>query len=53
MLPLLPSLYFGWGIGANDAANTFGPQVAHEANGVEEPLIRLISVSGDIHVTRH
>ena len=27
MLPLLPSLYFGWGIGANDAANTFGPQV--------------------------
>jgi hypothetical protein len=33
--------------------NTFGPQVAHEANGVEEPLIRLISVSGDIHVTRH
>jgi len=27
MLPLLPALYFGWGIGANDAANTFGPQV--------------------------
>ena len=27
MLPLLPSLYFGWGIGANDAANTFGPQI--------------------------
>jgi PiT family inorganic phosphate transporter len=27
MLPLLPSLYLGWGIGANDAANTFGPQI--------------------------
>ena len=27
MLPLLPALYLGWGIGANDAANTFGPQV--------------------------
>jgi PiT family inorganic phosphate transporter len=27
MLALLPGLYLGWGIGANDAANTFGPQV--------------------------
>lgn len=27
MLPLLPGLYLGWGIGANDAANTFGPQI--------------------------
>jgi PiT family inorganic phosphate transporter len=27
MLPLLPALYLGWGVGANDAANTFGPQV--------------------------
>lgn len=27
MLPLLPGLYFGWGIGAADAANTFGPQI--------------------------
>jgi PiT family inorganic phosphate transporter len=27
MLPLLPALYLGWGIGANDAANTFGPQI--------------------------
>jgi len=27
MLPLLPCLYLGWGIGANDAANTFGPQI--------------------------
>jgi PiT family inorganic phosphate transporter len=27
MLALVPGLYLGWGIGANDAANTFGPQV--------------------------
>jgi PiT family inorganic phosphate transporter len=27
MLALLPGLYLGWGIGAHDAANTFGPQV--------------------------
>ncbi|MDR7523399.1 MAG: anion permease [Armatimonadota bacterium] len=27
MLALLPGLFLGWGIGANDAANTFGPQV--------------------------
>lgn len=27
MLPFLPALYFGWGIGAADAANTFGPQI--------------------------
>ena len=27
MLALLPGLYLGWGIGANDGANTFGPQV--------------------------
>jgi PiT family inorganic phosphate transporter len=27
MLPLLPALYFAWGIGAADAANTFGPQI--------------------------
>lgn len=27
MLALLPGLYLGWGIGANDAANTFGPQI--------------------------
>lgn len=26
-LALLPGLYLGWGIGANDTANTFGPQV--------------------------
>jgi len=27
MLGLLSGLYLGWGVGANDAANTFGPQV--------------------------
>jgi PiT family inorganic phosphate transporter len=27
LLALLPGLYLGWGIGANDTANTFGPQV--------------------------
>ncbi|MDR7420741.1 MAG: anion permease [Armatimonadota bacterium] len=27
MFALLPGLYLGWGIGANDTANTFGPQV--------------------------
>jgi len=27
MLGLLAGLYLGWGVGANDAANTFGPQV--------------------------
>ncbi|MDR7554238.1 MAG: anion permease [Armatimonadota bacterium] len=27
MLALLPALYLGWGVGANDAANTFGPQI--------------------------
>lgn len=27
MLAVLPGLYLGWGIGANDAANTFGPQI--------------------------
>lgn len=27
MLALLPALYLGWGIGANDAANAFGPQI--------------------------
>lgn len=27
MFVLLPALYLGWGIGANDAANTFGPQI--------------------------
>ncbi|MBI3997863.1 MAG: inorganic phosphate transporter, partial [Armatimonadetes bacterium] len=27
MLVLLPALYLGWGIGAHDAANTFGPQI--------------------------
>jgi len=27
MLALLPGLYLGWGVGANDAANTFGPQI--------------------------
>lgn len=27
MLSLLPGLYLGWGIGANDTANAFGPQV--------------------------
>lgn len=27
MLPLLPALYLGWGIGAHDAANAVGPQI--------------------------
>jgi PiT family inorganic phosphate transporter len=27
MVALLPALYMGWGIGAHDAANTFGPQI--------------------------
>jgi PiT family inorganic phosphate transporter len=27
LLALLPGLYLGWGVGANDAANTFGTQV--------------------------
>lgn len=27
MLALIPALYLGWGVGANDAANAFGPQV--------------------------
>ena len=27
-LPLLPSLYLGWGLGSNDAANVFGANVA-------------------------
>ncbi len=27
MLILLPAFYLGWGIGANDTANAFGPQV--------------------------
>jgi PiT family inorganic phosphate transporter len=27
MLALLPGLYLGWGIGAHDAGNSFGPQV--------------------------
>ena len=27
-LPLLPSAYLGWGLGSNDAANVFGPNVA-------------------------
>ena len=27
MLTFLPALYLGWGVGANDAANTFGPQI--------------------------
>jgi PiT family inorganic phosphate transporter len=26
-LKLIPSLYLGWGLGSNDAANVFGPQV--------------------------
>jgi len=32
--------------------HTFGPQVAHESNGVDEPMIRLSSVNGSIRVTR-
>src|SRR3990172_8881600 len=27
MFGLLPALYMGWGIGAHDAANAFGPQI--------------------------
>lgn len=27
MFKLIPGIYFGWGLGANDAANVFGPQV--------------------------
>lgn len=27
LIALLPALYLGWGIGANDTANAFGPQV--------------------------
>ncbi len=27
LLALIPALYLGWGIGANDTANAFGPQV--------------------------
>ena len=26
MLKFLPGIYLGWGLGANDAANVFGPQ---------------------------
>lgn len=32
--------------------NTFGPEVVHEANDVEEPLVRLTSVNGSITLTR-
>lgn len=31
---------------------TYGPSVAHESNGVEDPLVRLTSVNGTIHVNR-
>ena len=30
-IPLLPSAYLGWGLGSNDAANMFGPNVASGA----------------------
>ena len=32
--------------------NTYGPSVAHESNDVEDPLVRLTSVNGTIHLTR-
>jgi len=32
--------------------NTFGPEVVHETNDVEEPLVRLTSVNGSISLTR-
>jgi hypothetical protein len=31
---------------------TYGPNVVHEAGGVEDPLVRLTSVNGSLHVTR-
>lgn len=31
---------------------TYGPSVAHESNDVEDPLVRLTSVNGTIHVNR-
>ena len=30
----------------------YGPSVAHESNGVEDPLVRLTSVNGTIHLSR-
>ena len=30
-IPLVPSVYLGWGLGSNDAANVFGPNVASGA----------------------
>lgn len=32
--------------------NSYGPHVAHEAGGVEDPLVRLTSVNGNLNVTR-
>lgn len=32
--------------------NSYGPHVAHEAGGVEDPVIRLTSANGNIRVTR-
>jgi hypothetical protein len=31
---------------------TYGPSVAHEDNGVEDPIVRITSVNGAIHLTR-
>jgi len=28
MFKIIPGIYLGWGLGANDAANVFGPQKA-------------------------
>jgi PiT family inorganic phosphate transporter len=39
MLVLLPALYLGWGIGANDTANAFGPQIGAQVIAFRQGVV--------------